>query len=133
MIRRVFFLIYIKQECSYCSRGSRSATRVPFSAREISRALAELRDHAFGLCDLVNSYTDLNIRHARGARSSFIRSASKWLLCHCKISWFYMLALSFFCFLIINLHSTGGFYDVIIPYAIQINDVILWGLKRPHW
>ena len=25
------------------------------------------------------------------------------------------------------------FYDVIMPYAIQINDVILWGLRRPHW
>ena len=25
------------------------------------------------------------------------------------------------------------FYDVIMPYAIQINDVILWGLGRPHW
>ena len=25
------------------------------------------------------------------------------------------------------------FYDVIMPHAIQINDVILWGLKQLHW
>ena len=25
------------------------------------------------------------------------------------------------------------FYDVIMPYVIHINDVILWVLKRPHW
>ena len=24
-----------------------------------------------------------------------------------------------------NLHTTGGFYDVIMPYTIQINDAIL--------
>ena len=25
------------------------------------------------------------------------------------------------------------FYDVMMAYTIQINDVILWGLRRPHW
>ena len=25
------------------------------------------------------------------------------------------------------------FYDVIMPYAIHINNVIFWGLKPPYW
>ena len=43
-------------------------TRVPYSARETSRALAELRDHAFGLRDLISFYRELNVRPARGTK-----------------------------------------------------------------
>ena len=71
-----YIYIYI-QACRYGSRGSRPATRVSVSASGSSGPLAELRDHAFGLRDLVRSSRDRHLRGGRGTKLLLISSAPR--------------------------------------------------------